>query len=281
MIGGTPVKGLILTGHGRAFAAGADVAGFVGRSADEVAALARAVNRVFSEMEELPIPVVAVIDGFALGGGNELAMSAHYRIATRAALFGQPEVKLGIFPGYGGMQRLPRLTGIECASRLAVNGEMIDAHTALAVGLVDEIHPPATALRRGYELVARLAAGAPVPWRRDWEALGVARRVEADSFFAREDVQELLRDAAAPATRALDVRSARMAAAREALAAMDSGLRNGFAAGIDHDSAAFGAVVSSPGGQEWIRRFLDKDPLQGSSLTLLPSPRQRGEPAGR
>ena len=168
------------------------------------------------------MPVVAVIDGFALGGGNELALSADYRIATRAALFGQPEVKLAIFPGYGGMQRLPRLTGIEFASWLAVNGEMIDAHTALAVGLVDEIHPPATALRRGHELVMRLAAGAPVQRRRDWDELGVARRVEADDFFAREDVKKLLRDGAGSATRhALDVRSARMAAARAALEGME------------------------------------------------------------
>jgi len=277
MLGGMSVKGLILAGQGGAFAAGADVSGFVGRSADEVAGLAGAVNRVFLDMEDLPVPVVAVIDGFALGGGNELAMSAHYRIATRAALFGQPEVKLGIFPGYGGMQRLPRLTGIEFAAGLAVNGEMIDARAALAAGLVDEIHPQATALRRGYELVKQLAAGVPLLWRKDWEALGGGRRAEADLFFAREDVQEILRGSTIAADRALDLRSARMAAAREALAAVDSGLRAGLAAGVERDSAAFGAVVASAAGQEWIRRFLDKDPLQASSLTLLPS-RQRGEP---
>ena len=102
-IGGRSVKAIVLTGAGRSFVAGADVKEFHGKSADAVDALAWKNISVFSELENLALPVVALVDGFALGGGNELAMSAHYRIVTENALLGQPEVKLGIIPGYGGM----------------------------------------------------------------------------------------------------------------------------------------------------------------------------------
>ena len=110
-IQGRRVRGLILRGAGRAFVAGADVTEFAGSSARRIEEIALSVLRLFSEIENLKIPVIAVLDGFTLGGGNELAMSAHYRIATENAVIGQPEIKLGIIPGYGGLQRLPRLVG--------------------------------------------------------------------------------------------------------------------------------------------------------------------------
>ena len=134
---GQPVRALLLQGSGRAFMAGADIGGFLGASAQTVAALAARVIKAFGRLERLPVPVVAMVDGFALGGGNELAMSAHYRIVTENAQLGQPEIKLGIMPGYGGMQRLPRLVGPRKAAELILNGEPIGGHRAVALGLAE------------------------------------------------------------------------------------------------------------------------------------------------
>ncbi len=103
---------------------------------------------LFRRLETLPLPVVSIVDGFALGGGNELAMSTHYRIVTENAVIGQPEVKLGIIPGYGGMQRLPRLIGPRRAAEMAVNGESVDGRTAVMIGLAQEFHPSCTALAK-------------------------------------------------------------------------------------------------------------------------------------
>ena len=128
---GCAVRALVLRGSGRAFMAGADITKFVGASCEAIAALAAKVIAVYGRLEQLPIPVVALVDGFALGGGNELAMSAHYRIVTENALMGQPEIKLGIMPGYGGMQRLPRLVGPRKALELVLNGEPADGHRAV------------------------------------------------------------------------------------------------------------------------------------------------------
>jgi NADPH:quinone reductase-like Zn-dependent oxidoreductase len=108
---GRPVKAIILCGADRAFVAGADVTEFRGNSASYIAKIADYNINIFKDIEDLDIPVIALVDGFALGGGNELAMSCHYRIVTENAQLGQPEVKLGIIPGYGGAQRLPRLIG--------------------------------------------------------------------------------------------------------------------------------------------------------------------------
>ena len=165
---GKPVRSLVLCGAGRAFVAGADVREFSGQPAEEIARIASQNISLFTELENLAIPVVAVVDGFALGGGNELAMSAHYRIVTENALLGQPEVKLGIIPGYGGMQRLPRLVGPARAAGMSVNGEPVDGYWAVETGLADEFSSSATALstavRRAREFATGERARAPKRW---------------------------------------------------------------------------------------------------------------------
>ncbi|HKN68751.1 MAG TPA: enoyl-CoA hydratase-related protein, partial [Gemmatimonadaceae bacterium] len=136
------VGGIILTGGGRAFVAGADIAELSGISALEGKRLARRGQEIFRRFELSPKPTVAAVNGFALGGGCELAMACQIRIASDAAKFGQPEVKLGLIPGYGGTQRLPRLVGRGRALQLLLTGEMIDAQEAFRIGLVNRVVAP-------------------------------------------------------------------------------------------------------------------------------------------
>src|SRR5437016_5871929 len=124
------VAGVILTSAGRAFVAGADIGELQGHGAISAKALAQRGQDVFRRFETSPKPVIAAVNGFALGGGCELAMACHLRIASETAKFGQPEVKLGLIPGYGGTQRLPRLVGKGNALHLILTGDMIDAHEA-------------------------------------------------------------------------------------------------------------------------------------------------------
>src|SRR6476661_5775681 len=135
------VGAVLLTGAGRAFVAGADIAELADQSAVEGKARAERGQRTFRKFEQSPKPTLAAINGFALGGGCELAMACHLRIASDAAKFGQPEVKLGIVPGYGGSQRLPRLVGKGNALRLILTGDMIDAQEAYRIGLVNQVVP--------------------------------------------------------------------------------------------------------------------------------------------
>lgn len=266
---GRPVRALVLSGDGRAFVAGADVREFLGKTSGEIAGLASKNIGVFTRLEQLAIPVIAVVDGFALGGGNELAMSAHYRIVTENASLGQPEVKLGIIPGYGGMQRLPRLVGPAAAARMSVNGEPVDGHAAAEMGLADEFCPSSVALVTAVRRAREFASGERAVPRRDWDALARGQVAELSALLARTDVRAIL---AAPAPRpeeAGDLRAARTAAARDALLAMRYGYENGFPAGLENDARAFGEATASPGGQEWVGRFLKKDPSQSSFLELL------------
>jgi enoyl-CoA hydratase len=128
------VAGVLLTGAGRAFVAGADIAEIATNSPFEAKRLARRGQEVFRRFETSPKPVIAAVNGFALGGGCELAMACHLRLASEHAKFGQPEVKLGLVPGYGGTQRLPRLVGKGRALQLLLTGEMIDAQEAWRIG---------------------------------------------------------------------------------------------------------------------------------------------------
>ncbi|MBP2675743.1 MAG: Enoyl-CoA hydratase/isomerase, partial [Deltaproteobacteria bacterium] len=269
-IRGRAVKAIVLAGAGRSFVAGADVKEFHGKTADAVDALAWKNISVFTELERLSLPVVALVDGFALGGGNELAMSAHYRIVTENALLGQPEVKLGIIPGYGGMQRLPRLIGPSKAAEACVNGEPVDGNAAVSLGWADEFVPSSVALPRAVAAARDFAAGGrPVP-RRDWDALAGGRAEELALLFARPEVQAILEAPTPGRETAGNVRAARLAAARDALLAMKHGFAHGFAEGLRNDARMFGAVAASFGGQEWVGRFLEKDAAQSSFLTLLP-----------
>lgn len=135
------VGAIILTGAGRAFVAGADIAE-VAAAAGEPAGLAAVAafgSAVFTRIERLNKPVIAAVNGFALGGGCELALACHIRIASKAAKFGLPETKLGLIPGYGGTQRLPRLIGQGRALQLIFTGEMVDAEQAFAMGLANQV----------------------------------------------------------------------------------------------------------------------------------------------
>jgi enoyl-CoA hydratase len=266
---GYAVRALLLRGSGRAFMAGADIARFVGASCETIAALAAKVIGVFGRLERLPVPVVALIDGFALGGGNELAMSAHYRIVTENALMGQPEIKLGIMPGYGGMQRLPRLVGPRKALELVLNGEPVDGHRAVEIGLADAFCPAATALREAFRVAREMAEGLrPVPLR-SWETITAAHKKELDELLASTEVAGLLNTTAPDTTTAADLIFARSYAARVALDALRTGYEKGFAAGLKNDARLFGQVTSSPSGQYWTGRFQEKDPRQSALLTLL------------
>lgn len=133
------VSAVILTGAGRAFIAGADISELSGKTALEGQRLARRGQEIFRRFETSRKPTIAAVNGFALGGGCELAMSCHIRIASEVAKFGQPEVKLGLIPGYGGTQRLPRLVGRGRALQLLLTGEMIDAQEAYRIGLVNRV----------------------------------------------------------------------------------------------------------------------------------------------
>ena len=266
---GYPVRALLLRGTGRAFMAGADITGFLGASAQTIAALSARVIGAFGRLERLLVPVVALIDGFALGGGNELAMSAHYRIVTENAQLGQPEIKLGILPGYGGMQRLPRLVGPRKAAELVLNGEPLGGHRAVAIGLADAFCPSATALREAFCVARGMAEGTRPFRRRIWDALADAQKNELNELLESSEVVPLLAATAPDAKTAADLKSARAYAARAALEALQMGYVKGFNAGLENDARLFGAVTSSHSGQYWVERFLNKDPRQSALLTLL------------
>jgi enoyl-CoA hydratase len=136
------VKVMVITGMGKAFVAGADIAEMVHMTPEEGSSFSRLGQNTFSSLEKMEIPVIAAINGFALGGGLELAMGCDFRIASSKAKFGQPEVNLGMIPGYAGTQRLPRLVGMADALYLLVTGEMIGAEDALRIGLVQKVVEP-------------------------------------------------------------------------------------------------------------------------------------------
>lgn len=156
------VAAVLLTGAGRSFIAGADISELESQSPLEAQRRARTGQAIFRRFETSPKPTVAAINGFALGGGCELAMACHVRLASDKAKLGQPEVKLGIVPGYGGTQRLPRLVGRGAALRLLLTGDMIDAAEALRLGLVDQVVAPEALLDTARALLTTMAANAPL-----------------------------------------------------------------------------------------------------------------------
>ncbi len=136
------IRVMVLTGEGKAFVAGADIAEMVHKNSDEGEVFARLGQNTFKNLEALPFPVIAAINGFALGGGLELAMACDFRIASAKAKFGQPEVNLGLITGYAGSQRLPRLVGVADALYLLTTAEMIGADEALRIGLIQKVVEP-------------------------------------------------------------------------------------------------------------------------------------------
>jgi len=157
------VRGVILTGAGnKAFIAGADISELAHLTAFEAEQSSRFGQEVLDLVENLGKPVIAAVNGFALGGGCETAMACTIRIAVDSARFGQPEVTLGLVPGGGGTQRLPRLVGKGRALQLILSGEMISAQEAYRIGLVNEIVPAASLIERAETILRRISANAPI-----------------------------------------------------------------------------------------------------------------------
>ena len=156
---------VVITGAGdKAFIAGADIAEFAERTPVEQRAVMEE-RRIFDAVSEFPKPVIAMINGFALGGGCELALACDLRIAARSAQLGQPEIKLGIIPGGGGTQRLPRLIGVGHAMRLILTGELINAEEAARLGLVDVLVDDADLLATTMQIARAMAAHSPLTLR--------------------------------------------------------------------------------------------------------------------
>jgi enoyl-CoA hydratase/carnithine racemase len=166
------VRGVILTGAGEtSFVAGADVSELANTTAVEAEENTRFGQDVTILIENLGKPVIAAVNGFALGGGCELAMACTLRIAVESARFGQPEVKLGIMPGYGGSQRLPRLVGKGRAMQIILSGQMISAQEAYRIGLVNEIVQGTGLIARAEEILNQIFANAPLSVKFSLEAI--------------------------------------------------------------------------------------------------------------
>jgi enoyl-CoA hydratase/carnithine racemase len=166
------VRGVIFTGAGdKAFAAGADIGEMASYTAVEAGEATRRGQGVTELIENLGKPVIAAVNGFALGGGCELAMSCSIRLAAETAKFGQPEVKIGIMPGYGGSQRLPRLVGKGRALQIILTGEIISAQEAYRIGLVNEIVPNANLIERAETILNQINANAPLGVKFSLEAV--------------------------------------------------------------------------------------------------------------
>ena len=156
------VRALVITGEGKAFVAGADISEMAHLSESEGLAFGERGARVFRKIEDLPFPVIAEVNGFALGGGCELALACDIRIASMKARFGQPEVGLGIIPGFSGTYRLPKLIGQGMAKELIYTGKMIDADEALRIGLVNRVVSPEELTDTVDALVESILKNAPI-----------------------------------------------------------------------------------------------------------------------
>ena len=180
------VRVVVFTGAGdKAFVAGADIGEFAERTPLEQRE-AMTGRRVFDEIAAFPKPTIAMINGFCLGGGCELALACDVRIASDAARLGQPEINLGIIPGGGGTQRLPRVVGTGQAMRLILSGEIVDAAEALRMGLVDGVHPAADLRGRTMELARAMAAKSPVALRMAKAAVRAAAEMPLAAGLAYE-----------------------------------------------------------------------------------------------
>jgi len=195
------VLAIIVTGEGKAFVAGADIASMHHMKPIEAGALASNGHRVMNLIESTPKPVIAAVNGFALGGGCELAMACDIRIASERAKFGQPEVNLGIIPGFGGTQRLPRLVGKGMAKFLIMTADIIDAQEANRIGLVEKVVAPEHLMEAATALATKIISKAPLAVASAKIAIDVsynkdvlsASAIEVEAFaelFGTEDKSE-------------------------------------------------------------------------------------------
>ena len=173
------IRAVIITGAGeKAFVAGADIAEFTEVQDDEGAALAQKGQNIFFKIENCPKPVIAAVNGFALGGGCELAMACHFRLASTNAKFGQPEVNLGLIPGYGGTQRLTMLVGKGKAMELMMTGNMIGADEAKSLGLVNYVESSENLIPKTKEILNQILTKSP---------LAISKVIEAVNFYFNKE----------------------------------------------------------------------------------------------
>jgi enoyl-CoA hydratase len=180
------VRAIVVTGAGdKAFVAGADIGEFEGRSPVDQYRVMKAPT-IFEAVERAPKPVIAAVNGFCLGGGMELALACDIRLASDSAKFGQPEVNLGIIPGGGGTQRLPRIVGLGAALRLILSGDLIDAAEALRLGLVEAVHPAGDLQAQAMGMAERIASKSPVALAAAKEATRAALSLPLDDGLKLE-----------------------------------------------------------------------------------------------
>ena len=184
------VRCIIVTGAGtKAFVAGADIAQMQKLTKKEGKEFSQFGNMVFRALEMLPVPVIAAVNGFALGGGYELALACDIRIASENAVFGQPEVSLGICAGFGGTQRLPRLIGEGHAKQLLYSAARIKAQEALEIGLVNQVCPQEELMDKALALANAIAANAPIAVRATKMAINQGLSMDIDAGLALESEQ--------------------------------------------------------------------------------------------
>jgi enoyl-CoA hydratase/carnithine racemase len=175
------VRAVVLYGGPKVFAAGADIKEMADASYSKMAADTRRLQDAFTAVAKIPKPVVAAITGYALGGGLELALCADFRVAGESARVGQPEILLGVIPGAGGTQRLPRLVGPARAKDIVFTGRFVGAAEGLAIGLLDKVVPDADVYQAALELVARYAGGPAVALRAAKQAIDEGLEVDLDT----------------------------------------------------------------------------------------------------
>lgn len=184
------IRALIITGEGKAFVAGADIAEMSDMNTEQGKQFSKTGQNTFSRIENLPIPVIAAVNGFALGGGCELAMACDIRVASKLAKFGQPEVNLGLIPGYAGTQRLPRHIGVSNALLLLLTADMITADEAFRLGLVQKVAEPEQLMTEAIAIATKIASKGPSAVRKTKEAtrkgmltdFNSACNIEAEEF---------------------------------------------------------------------------------------------------
>lgn len=181
------VRVLVITGAGRSFVAGADIAEMSGLTPEQALAFGQKGSAVFRKLELLPIPVIAAVNGFALGGGCELAMACDIRYASDKAKFGQPEVGLGITPGFSGTQRLPRLVGAGVAAELILTARVIRADEALTIGLVNKVIPADELMTTVYTLAEEIATKSPLAVSASKQAIQRGLQADIDTGIAIEN----------------------------------------------------------------------------------------------
>lgn len=180
------VRAVLVTGKGPSFVAGADIKEFSSWTLDEVEDLTDKGQRIFMQIEKFPAPVIAVINGFALGGGLELALACDLRIASEVAKLGLPEVKLGIIPGYGGTQRLCRTIPVGQAKKMIYTGAIIGAPEAREVGLVETVVAPDELMSVAWDIARKIAANAPMAVRGAKRSINTGRNLSIEQGMVVE-----------------------------------------------------------------------------------------------